>query len=292
MSTTNTNVGLQIYGEKVIEALRRYLAPIFAFSLDLSPAAAKIGDVIRVPKITGDAADDFNASTNNYKATSAALVDIEVKIDKRKLAKFGIDDEQAANFLPAWWERKAIANVSSVAEAALDDILGLVTAENFGDAAADKASVSLSGFSTKGIAAIRAAAIAKKLRPGLSTLVLNPDFYSALLGSLDSASYGGSEAVRSGVIPNLMGFRQVIECPSLTEPGFVCHADAIAVANRWLKPVAPESYSDVGSATDDESGLTVGIREYGDPDTGVKSVSTELCYGREVGNSGALLRLV
>jgi hypothetical protein len=130
MPTTNTNISLQIYSEKVILGLRRALAAIFAFSLDLSNEAARIGQTIRVPLITANAAGDWNASTNNYKASKDDLHDISVALDKRKIAKFGIDDEQAANYHPSWWERKAEANVNAVAAAALDDIFGAITPAN------------------------------------------------------------------------------------------------------------------------------------------------------------------
>lgn len=292
MATTHTNVGLQIYSNKVIREIRRKLAAVFAFSLDLSDEAKQVGDKIRVPMVSADTAADFNASTNNYKATAANLTDREVSIDKRKLAKFGITDAQAAANNPNWWERKAEANANAVAAAALLDILGLVTADNFGDEDTDKVALALASVSLKGIAAVRAAAVKKGLNPAMSALVLNSDYYSALLGVLDSAVYGGAEVVRTGVVPNLLGFAKVIEAPTYTGAGFVCHPDAIAVANRYLAPVSPESYQEVGTAKDDDSGLTVGVRKYGDPDTGLLSVSCELCYGREIGNADALLRIV
>ena len=113
MATTHTNVGLQIYSNKVIAEIRRKLAAVFAFSLDLSDEAKQVGDKVRVPLITADEADDFNSSTNNYKATKSDLTDREVAIDKRKLAKFGIDDLQAAIHNPNWWERKAEANADA-----------------------------------------------------------------------------------------------------------------------------------------------------------------------------------
>lgn len=292
MATTHTNVGLQIYSNKVIAEIRRKLAAVFAFSLDLSDEAKQVGDKVRVPLITADAADDFNSSTNNYKATKSDLTDREVAIDKRKLAKFGIDDLQAASNSPHWWERKAEANANACALAALTDILSLVTGEDFGDDAEDKVALALAAVNLKGIASVRAAAVKKGLNPAMSALVLNSDYYSALLGVLDSAAYGGAEAIRTGVIPNLLGFAKIIEAPTMTLAGFVCHPDAIAVANRYLAPVEPRSYQEVGTAKDEDSGLTVGVRKYGDPDTGLLSVSCELAYGREIGNADALLRIV
>jgi hypothetical protein len=292
MPNTLTDTALQIYSNKMIAALKRKLAPVFAFSLDLSDEAVQKGGTVQVPLISAATADDFNVTTNNYKATDGSLTAKTVTIDKRKLAKFGVSDDQNAKFKPSWWEGKAAACVNAVGAACLADIYALITAANFGDLAADKLAVTLAGFKKAGVGAIRAAAVAKGLSPSASALCLNPDFYSALLADLDSASYGGTEAIRTGIIPNLLGFGKIIEVPDFTGPGFVCHPDAIAVANRYLAPVDPASYSEVGSVTDEDSGLTVGIRKYGDPDTGLLSVSAELAYGCDVGAADALLRLI
>lgn len=292
MATTNSNVGFDIFANKIIETARVILSPIFAFSLDLSAEAKKIGDVIRVPMIGAGSAADFNASSNNYKAAAVAtLQDREVAIDTRKLSKFGIDDAQAAAYSPSWWEAKAQANANAVCAALLDDVAALITAANYGDTATDKVAVSLAGFGTKGVAAIRSAAIGKSIRPRFASLVLNSEYFSALLGALDSNVYGGPEAIRSGMIPGLMGFGRVVEFPTLTIPGFVCAQDAVCIANRWLKPIDPAVYSYAAPATDEESGLTIGVREYTDPDTGMKSVSAELCYGKEIGST-QLVRII
>jgi hypothetical protein len=292
MPNTLTNTALQIYSNKLILALKRRLSPIFAFSLDLSSEAAQKGDTIQVPLISAATAADYNASTNNYKATADDIKAKTVSINKRKLSKFGIEDSQNANFPPSWWQRKAEMSVNAVAAAALADVFALITAANYGDAEADKLAITLAGFKKTGIGAIRAAAVKKGLTPSASALLLNPDFYSALLADLDSASYGGEEAIRTGVIPNLLGFGKIIEAPDMSAPGCVCHADAIAFANRYIAPVEPGCYQEVGTVTDDESGLTVGIRKYGDPDTGLLSVSAELSYGLDVGAADALLRLI
>lgn len=292
MANTLTNTALQIYSNKLILALKRRIAPIFAFSLDLSDEAAQKGDTVQVPLVSAATAAEYNASTNNYKATADDITAKTVTINKRKLSKFGIDDSQNASYPPSWWERKAEMAVNACAGAALDDVYALITAANYGDEDADKLTLTLAGFKKAGVGAIRAAAVKKGLAPSASALLLNPDFYSALLADLDSASYGGEEAIRQGFIPNLLGFGKIMEAPDYDSPGFVCHADAIAFANRYLAPVDPSSYSEAGSVTDDDSGLTVGIRKYGDPDTGLLSVSAELCYGLDVGAADALMRLV
>lgn len=290
MATTLTNVGLAIMSNRIIDALHTLLAPLYSFSLDLSDDAAKIGDTIRVPLIAAEAANDYDPEHHNYKSGKSDLKDREVKINKRKLAKFGIDDEQAAAFAPAWWERKGSANANAVAAAVLSDLYALVTPENFGDKEGDSVKAPLANFNPKVVAKIRAGAVNKNLNPRLSSLCLNSDYFSALLGTLDAQVYGGSEAIRTGRIEGLLGFKEVVEVPGFKAgPGWVNHPDALAVANRWLKPVAPESYSETGYVTDDQTGLVIGIRQYGDPDTGTLSVSAECAYGIEVGNENALL---
>ncbi|HRR34006.1 MAG TPA: hypothetical protein P5026_07910 [Kiritimatiellia bacterium] len=250
MPNTLTNTALQIYSNKLIMALKRKLAPIFAFSLDLSDEAKNPGDTVQVPLITAASAGNFDATTNNYKATATDITAKSVTLNKRKLSKFGVTDAQNAQFPASWWERKAEMSVNAVGGAALDDVYALVTAANYGDTDADRMALTLAGFKKAGVAAIRAAALKKKLNPSAAALCFNPDFYSALLADLDSAAYGGTEAIRTGVIPNLLGFSKIIEVPDYDSPGFVCHADAIAFANRYLAPVAPGSYDEVGTVTD------------------------------------------
>ena len=288
-----TNTALEVYGDKVIVELRPQLATIFAFSTDLSPSPLQKGKSIRVPKISGSTAAEFNASTNNYDAGAVSdLEDIVVTFNKRPLAKHAIDDEQVMNYPASWWEKKAEGDAAAVALSVVTDVVSLVTPGNFGDAAADKMSLSLAGFGVDQAGDIRAAAVKKKLRPGLATLVLNPDFYSKLLAKLDARILGKASAIEDGILRRLLGFRQIIECPVIEFPGFVCHPDAIGFANRYLAPKSKTPYTYAAPVTDEETGLTIGVREFENPSTGISSISAECAYGRAVGNEKAVLRLV
>lgn len=288
----STNPNLEIYADTVLEELLPKLAPIKAFVRDLSPQPGQVGKSVMVGFIANQTAADFNASTNNYAATAGDVAGVSVTFDQRKLSKFGIDDEQALNYPKSWWIDKGKGAANAVAEACLTDVIGQFTAANYGDTAMDNTTVSLAGFDKTSIAGIRAAAIKKKLDPAKATLMLNPDFYSALLGTLNAHEYGTASAIQDGVLRNIVGFRQVIECWQLEGPGMVLMPDAMAFVNRWLKPVHPEAYTAAFAQTDEESGLTIGIREYEEPATGVVSISAELAYGRAVGVNTAVLRLV
>lgn len=290
MPTTNPN--LEIFSDAVLKELLPKLAPIKAFTRDISPLPGEIGKSVHVGYIANQTAGDFDASSNNYGADAGDVNGVSVTFDKRKLSKFGITDEQALNYPKSWWLDKATGAANAVAEACLKDVIGMFTAANYGDAAKDKTTVSLAGFDKTSIAGIRAAAIKKKLDPAKATLMLHPDYYSALLGTLNAHEYGTAAAVQDGVLRNIVGFRQVIECWQLDSPGMVLMPDALCFINRWLKPVHPESYAAAYAETDEESGLTIGIREYEELSTGVVSISAELAYGRAVGVDTAVLRLV
>jgi len=152
--------------------------------------------------------------------------------------------------------------------------------------------MALAGFKQQAVSAIRAAAIKKGLTPGMATLVLNGDFFSAVLGTLDAHTYGGTEAIRQARLPNLYGFQEIVEWPDLGIPGFVCNPDAIAVANRYLAPVDPRGYEEVGTMTDDQTGLTLGLRRFMTRNAGKLNTSVELFYGRDVGQADGLMRIV
>lgn len=293
MATTNTNVAAEIYSKRFLAGLTTQLAPLRQFSTDFSPEAKQVGDTVRVPLISADSAAAWDDTSNNFSGTAEDLTDREVVVDDRRIAKFTITPAQMANFHPNWWEGKADLNVMEVADAVLDQVAALVTGDNYGDTAADKMTVSLAGFGRKSVAAIRAKAIKdKKLRMNRSVLALNPEFFSALLGDLDANVYGGREAMVTGVIPGLLGFRSIIEIPQLTGPGFVCHPDAIAIAARKIAFLSTKPYEKVQDVVEPETGLLMTNVIYVDGSTGHGTFSVNVLFGEEVGRSDTLMRLI
>lgn len=292
MANTNINTALEIYSDKVIEGLTTALPALRQFSVDLSADAKQPGAVIRVPLVAADTAAPWDISNNNYAKSAATLKDKKVEIATRIIAGFGITQEQLANFAPHWWEGKAALNAAEVANSVLTTIFGLVTAEAYGDTAADKITVAAASFGRKAVAELRPKVVAKKLNPSRSVLVLNPDFFAALLSDLDAHVYGGREAITGGVIPGLLGFRSIIEAPQYTGPGFVCHPDAIAVASRAVQVADTTPYKEFGAITEPTTGLTLNRVLYTAGDTGTTTLSIECLFGADVGNEKALVRLV
>ena len=290
MATTNTNVAAEIYAKRYLAGMTRQLAPLRAFSQDFSDESKKPGESVNVALVSADTAAAWNDSTNNFARAGATLKHRDVKLDQRLIAGFEISPAQMANFHPQWWEGKADLNAEEMADTILSNVAGLVTADNYGDTDDDKMKVSLAGFGRKAITAIRARTIKKKLRVNRSVLVLNPEFFSALLGDLDANVYGGRDAIVGGVIPGLFGFKAVIELPQIESPGFVCHPDAIAVAGRTIPFLGKAPYEKVQEFVEPATGFTMTNVVYIDGPTGKGSFSVNALFGREVGINESLLR--
>ena len=287
-----TTTGHEIYADRFISGLTKGLAPLRQFSLDFSNEAKQPGQTVNVQLVSPDAAAPWNASSNNFERSATTVSQVAITFGTASIAGFAITPDQALNFRPSWWIGKADLNVAEICDSALDDVAALVTAENYGDEAADKVSIALGAMSRKAVSTIRSKAIAKKLRINRSTLVLNPDYFSALLGDLDANVYGGREAIVGGAIPGLLGFAAVCEMPQLTIPGFVAQSDAIACASRAFRPVRDTPYDLVQEITEPETGITCVHVEYMAGATGALSDSVTLLFEAGVGNGDALLRIV
>ena len=67
-------------------------------------------------------------------------------------------------------------------------------------------------------------------------------------------------------IPRVYGF-DIYETTILPENGeklvgFAAHPRGLAIANRYLMPLRPESYLEAGPVTDPTTGITLGYRRY------------------------------
>jgi hypothetical protein len=289
---SQTSTGQELYSDRMIEGLTANLAPIRKFSLDFSNEAKQAGKTVNVPLISADAVTAFNASSSNFSRAAYTKTEIPLTFGAAYIAGFSLTADDLLNFRPSFWTGKADLDMRAICDSVLADVVALITAGNYGDADADKATVTLAGFGRKSIAAVRAKAVAKKLRLNRCTLVLNPDFFSALLGDLDANVYGGKDAIVGGAIPGLLGFAQVVEFPQLTGPGFIAQSDAIAIASRAFKPATTAPYEAIREIVEPETGFTCTYVELGDGASGNLSVSVTGLVKSAVGNSSALLRLV
>lgn len=289
----STFAGHEFYSRKILKELPAQLNFLGAFSTDCSGEV--VGEKvksIKVPLVEMDEAATFDRATNNFARPTGTPKSAEVSFGDPIIAGFAVTADQASKIEKRWWEGKAELNASAIAASAQTAVTDLVTKDNF-----DKSVTSVgaaSAFAKSGVAKIAAAVenSTNKLRVKFATLALSGEYFYALLAGLDANVYGGTEAIRGGVIPGLFGFRKVMLVHGLDIPGFVCEPSSIAFAARGFRPADDKPYTVVRELKEPESGLSLTLVEYPDGPSGDLSESVTTRIGAAVGDSGALVRLV
>jgi len=289
---TNVNVAVKLYTNRFIAKLQLRIALLKAFSTSFSDAFTSPGKTVDVPLISPDAAAEWDKTTNNYTASLADVKTRPVELKHRPIAKFAIDQDMLHNFLPSWWEGKADLNANEIALYIVQKVLGLVTPDNYGYGADANLVVTLAGFNRKKVGELRTKMVERGMIPERTALCLSPAFYSELLTDLGASIIGSGKVIEGGAIQNLLGFGMVLEVPGYTGPGFACHPDAIAVAGRRIAIADTTPYKQFGSIVEPNTGMHFNSVVLTNGPTGETSYAVESLFGFEVGNEGALVRLV
>ena len=284
--------GHEFYSRRILKALPAQLNFLGAFSTDVSGELLGPSKSVEVPLVEMDAAGTFNRSSNNFARPAMTPKTATVTFGDPIIAGFGVTADQASKIDKRWWEGKADLNATAVAASASEAVTNLVKKANFPKAVTKVGAAD--AFVKSGVAKIAAACenSTNKLRVKFATLCLSGEYFYKLLDGLDANVYGGTEAIRNGVIPGLFGFGRVMLMHGLTIPGFVCEPSAIAFAARGFRPADDTPYRAVREIKDPESGLSLTLVEYGDGPTGDLSESVTTRIGAAVGDSGSLVRLV
>ena len=282
--------GVDMISAAIIEEMNLRMAHIGLFATDVSDEFREPKESIFVPYIEAGEVAEFNATSNNYNRATANLKGSSVKLEKRPITGFAITQSQLTKFNSKFWTRRGSADARAVGRAMFKGLTDLVTAANFGDEAAAKTTVG--AIDRKTVGELRKAASKRKLDPDNSILALCPDIYAELLTVYDSQIYGGTEAVRNGVLPRLLGFGNVIEVPSLASGGFIAHGSALCFGARAVPIADTTPYQEFRTITDEELGVPMNIVVYTDGSTGATSYSVESLYGAAVGNDKALVRII
>ena len=295
MANSITGVNDDIIASSVLSGFVKSIAPIMALATDFSADAAKKGDKVSVLRDNTaiDAALDKTTHTA-YTIQDADSDAIEITLAQPKYVSWGLDDSEVANSsvvnLEVYGRRKG----NKLASTILADILSPVTAANFGAAAFTGAA---STFDADDVADISTAADLADWDED-RYLVLSPAYYGALLkdaGIQSADAFGGIEAIRNGDIPTLLGFKIIMSnlIPANAENlvGFASSGTGLATAFRYLQPQEGNTYNRAERLSD-PSGMTLGLRDWYSNDTGVRNRVVECVYGKAVGISTGILRMV
>ncbi len=294
MPNTLTNLKDVKVAQSAIKPFMATLLPIRAFSSNFSPEPADKLDTIRVPIVGAPSpASDFSGS---YTADVDSSIDVApVQLNRHKYKTVHVTAREASETALNVLETLVGSAVKQLAQDVLQDIFTEITAANYGDPAI--AALASTAFDYKKVLGVRESCANARMPSTDRALVLDAAYFSNLLGDdIVAKSFMTPVAlpgVVDGVIRRLAGF-DVYETTILpnTEKlvGFAGHPSCLAVAMRYLEPVA--QYDEAGAVTDPLTGLTFGYLRYTETSSNRIFVTVECLYGFKVAIAGGLKRIV
>ena len=239
------------------------VAAVKQFAYDCSDAVEDFGQKVRVAMVNGGTSENFGASAD-YEHETGSISDVFVTLDKQPKSTIAITGKDVLELANApFWNRVAEAGRNAIANAVEKSIGDAITTAL---ASITKETTALGTLTLAKLAALRSKC---KGKIGDTVLVLSPEKFDEALGLFDSSVYGGTEAVRGGVIPNLYGFKSVVrmELPkydgeSTASTAALIPSNAIAVATRAVAVGEESCYSEIGTQAD-ENGFAITVMRHG-----------------------------
>lgn len=295
MANTLTNVKDIKVAQNALHPFTAALTPLRAFSSNFSPEPADKLDTVRVPVVgapsqSSDFAGDYTA------AADSTVTVVPVQLNRHKFKTVHVTAREAAETALNVLETLVASAVKQLAQDVLQDIFGEITAANYGAPAIP--AVAPSAFDYKKILAVREACSTVKMPVSDRALVLDGAYFTNLLGDEIVAKSFMTPIAQPGVVEaqirRLAGF-DIYETVILPEngeklAGFAAHPSGLAVAMRYLVPVA--NYDEAGAVTDPETGITFGYLRYTEIQSNRIFVTVECLYGFKAAIGDGIQRIV
>ena len=303
----NSGTAIVGYSDSVLLGASKKLMLLSEFATDINLVPGSKGDIVRVPLIEDDAEDGtnsaetpsvvsgvFSESTNNFDRAKGDLKDVQVTLTSYITGR-AISLAQAQNFDPLWWSNQGVYRGKKVANKVFADIVTALAGAGVADDNEDiDVPASPDDFTNDYVAKEVLPAIENGLiDPSEAILVLNGLYFDALIASLTSDVYGGTEAVRNGIIPGLYGFDKIVKLTNLgSAPGYVLTRAGLAYASRQDFPLDTSVFTEFHPFVHDETGINMYSIIYTNGASGNTSYSTYASYGVSAGAPSAIQKLV
>lgn len=258
------------------------VAAVKQFAYDCSDAVEDYGQKVRVAMVTGGTCEDFSQSAN-YEHETGSLTDVFVTLNKQPKSTIALSGKDVLELANApFWNKVAEAGRNAIANAVEKSIGDAITT------ALESITKETTALGTLTLAKLAGLRSKCKGKIGDTVLVLSPEKFDEALGLFDSSCYGGTEAVRGGVIPNLYGFKSVVrmELPkydgtSTASTAALIPSNAIAVATRAVAVGDESCYSEIGTQAD-ENGFAITVMRHGSAATGKGFLNVTALVGATV----------
>ena len=281
-----SDLALKAASESAIMAAHKNIAKLSLFAKNFSELNGQPGKSIAVPVYNLSAAAAFDAVNNNYCTGSNEIGGELITLDQHLVKSVSITDIEEAETGIRWASDTAAALADTLTRGVNAYVFGLINATNVtlsADTPATKAAV----------AGLYAIAEQNDIPVDRAVVALAPTQFATVLGQLDANVYGGSEAIRLGLIPGLYGFKGFVctsNLPEGTNGAIICDS-AVGVASRYLYPGTEGAYPEAWSATD-EDGFTIGYRRFMDLCTGTNKFAADVLFGAKILQPSKIVRLV
>ena len=296
MSNTLTNVKDIKVAQRALMPFMSNLLPVTAFSTDFSPMPAEKLDTVRVPLVGAPSTSSDFAGDYAANADSTVTV-VPVTLNRHKYKTVHVTARESAETSLTVLETLVEAAAQQLAQDVLVDIFSCITLANFG--ASGIAALAATAFDYKKVLSLRDACGIAKMPPNPRSLILDSGYYTNMLADdVVAKSFNlnlNAPAVTEGMVKRIAGFNlhETTLIPSDHAEklvGFAAHSSAVAVAMRYLQPVA--DYQQAGAVTDPTTGMTFGYLRFTDTRANKIFVTLECLYGFAPAKTDALKRIV
>ena len=300
VNTNTMPAGLQRQAilQEAIEAFAYRLAVLQAFSTVFRDTPLQGTDIINIPyyALQGTASTDWNAS-NGYVMGNTATSTKAITVDKRKYQAIAVTSSEAQRQPYLIREKLAMQAANKLAYDVVVNILSVVTAANYSTAAHVGTAAN---FDSADVADIKLVCDQAQWPDAPRSLILDATYENYLIKDTsikNALNYGGSEAIRDGKAPRIMGFdfysSTIIPANAENLKGFAVYPSGILVA---ISPIAPtpevqsqlQTYETLVHAG---SGATFEHRVWGNPDMDNTREVIECNYGFAAGEAAAVKRV-
>lgn len=281
-----SDLQMKVTSEFALQNLHAKLEPVRDFAHNFRDLEDRKGASIVVPTFEISAAAAFDASTNNYFGGVNEIGGQVVTLSSHYVKSLAITDRDMAETEVQFNRDGGMAIGDTLGRAIYNGVIGLLNDTN----------VTLSAENTlsakSDFAGLFKTVYDNNLDISETVLMLAPQYFANLLGTLDAYVYGGPEAIRGGRIPGLYGFKSVVCAPGLAAgwKGALVDRNSIGVASRYLAPMAG-AYVNAWKATDPVNGLTIGFREAADLASGVRYLAGEVLFGANIIRNSGLVKI-
>ena len=279
MATSLTSPGLILGSSKALMETQRAIALAKLFTTDFSSELQGEGKTLKVPVFSGDATV-YNESSNDFETTDGSIIPATITLDTlvKVTYKLGMTDLLEVD-KSATSRNCGIAGGRAIARKIEELIVGKLGYAN--------AVAQATGFTVAKLGKAIATAEKNEIDPATIVAILAPDAYGDLLdaNTANAAITGDNIAEALG---RKYGIKAIVSSAKVANAsaesatkgvGFLVPDAAIAIAGRGIAQAVDGMYSEYGTTTDDDSGLTITSFVHGQPGKNARFMNVAALLG-------------